>query len=202
MHCSENRFCSQLPPELRCRLCEACVKATFAAGSSVAMDFYKHFLPIEGLCCTCHHHARFAFRPGDFVITPHADSSRDISVMDVSFADDQMGDAKLRFITCTTVAFFKKRDIDELLRDEAFLRVSYANLKDLYAHLTAYLIGVNSSSAYDSVAYVLRWCAHNDIGQLTHEQISVLTGISRTTVTSIIHQIALAEPNFPAPAHS
>lgn len=96
----------------------------------------------------------------------------------------------------TTLAFFNKGEIDALLDDPGFLRASYDNLQDLNAHIVAYLIGVGSSSAHDAVRFVLKYCAHNGIDRLTHEQIAKLTGLSRTTVTSLMREVALAEPEL------
>ena len=80
--------------------------------------------------------------------------------------------------------------------DLNFLRASYDNLKDLCSHLVALLIAMNSASAYDAVAYVLKYCAHNGIGHLTHRQTATITGHSCTTVTSIMHEIALGKPEL------
>lgn len=76
------------------------------------------------------------------------------------------------------------------------MRASYDNLKDLYSHLAAFLIAMNSSSAYDAVAYVLKYCAHNGIEHLTYQQIAAITGHSRTTVAGIMQEIALGEPEL------
>lgn len=196
MHCSENRFCAALDPIARSRLCQVCTKATYAAGTTTSLDYYKHFLVIEGLCCMCHRKVSSAYRPGDFVVTPHANTSREPSVLSVSFDEERTRETKVRFITDVTLAFFSKDAIDEFLEDPAFLAVSYRNLEDLYIHLTAYFVNVYCSSAYDAVAFVLKYSQHNAIGHLTHEQIAALTGISRTTVTTTLHQIALAQPEL------
>lgn len=105
-------------------------------------------------------------------------------------------DTRIHFITDTTLAYFPKERIDKLLEDPGFLAVSYRNLEELYAHLVAYFLGMNSDSAYESVRYALQFCRQNGFGPLTHEQMALLTGHSRTTVTAIMHEIALAEPEL------
>lgn len=195
-HCSYNRFCSALSPVTRSHLCEICTKTTHAAGTEVTMDFYKHFLVVEGLCVCRHNRSSHPYRPGDLVITPHANTSRPLSIASVSFDERDVFETKVCFIHDTTLAYFDKRKIDELLEDPGFLMVSYRNLENLYAHLVAYFIAMESSSAYDSVKYLLQYCKHNGIEGLTHEQIALMTSHSRTTVTSIMHEIALAEPEL------
>lgn len=160
------------------------------------MDFYRHFLVLDGLCLTQHHRTNFLYRPGDFVITPHADQSRATSIASVSFDERTSFSTQLYFLTGATLAYFDKSVIDEMLKDPDFLAASYQNLQDLYAHIVAYLIGIGASSAYDAVKFILQYCAHNDIGHLTHEQIAKATGHSRTTVTAAMHEIALAEPEL------
>lgn len=195
MHCSENRFCASLDPDVRARLCSFCVKTTHAANTHVSMDYYKHFLVLEGLCGPRHGRTCHLYRPGDFVLTPHPDQSRMINLPNVTFEGGDLVTV-MEFFSDVTLAYFDKEKVDELLSDSRFLRASYDNLKDLYVHLVAFPIGLNKSSAYDAVCYVLKYCAHNDIGHLTHEQIAKITGHSRTTVTSIMHEIALAEPDL------
>lgn len=195
-HCSLNRFCAALDPITRSNLCRVCMKTTFSAGTSITMDFYKHFLILDGLCATQHNRARFPYRPGDFVVTPHPTQGRPVTLAQVSFDESPTPGTKVLFIADTAVAFFDKEKIDEFLQDPGFLAVSYANLKELYAQLVAYFIGMNSSTAYDAVRYLLEYCRHNGIAHLTHEEIAKLTGHSRSTVTSIMHEIALAEPEL------
>lgn len=196
LRCYENRFCSSLDPDTRRRLCQACTKSTYAANSKATMNFYRHFLVVEGLCLTKRFRTSFVYRQGDFVVTPHPDESREVNLVDVSFSEGVDYDTDLDFITMTTLAFFDKGEIDALLDDPGFLRASYDNLQDLNAHIVAYLIGVGSSSAHDAVRFVLKYCAHNGIDHLTHEQIARLTGLSRTTVTSLMREVALAEPEL------
>lgn len=160
------------------------------------MDFYRHFLVLDGLCITQHRRVNFMYRPGDFVVTPHADQSRATSIASVSFDEHTSFSTQLHFVTSTSLAFFDKSFIDEMLNSPDFLAASYQNLQDLYAHIVAYLIGVGASSAYDAVKFILQYCAHNNIGHLTHEQIAQATGRSRTTVTAAMHEIALAEPEL------
>lgn len=158
------------------------------------MDFYRHLLVADGLCLTRYNKVGFLYRPGDFVLTPHPDESRPVSISDVSFDESGMYKTELVSITVSTLAHFDKDAIDELLSDPNFLRASCDNSKDLYSHVTAFLIAMNSSSAYDAVTYVLKYCYRNGINHLTHQQIATITGHSRTTVTSIMHE-TVRSPN-------
>ena len=70
LRCYENRFCSSLDPDTRRRLCQACTKPTYAANSKATMNFYRHFLVVEGLCLAKRFRTSFVYRQGDFVVNP------------------------------------------------------------------------------------------------------------------------------------
>ncbi|MDR1184868.1 MAG: hypothetical protein LBK67_08735 [Coriobacteriales bacterium] len=197
-HCFENAFCRKLNKETRSQLCKHCFMSTFAAGSRVPLTFQSDFLVLEGLCLIRQgENVAFVIRPGDFVIPPrfNPDFPESVATLGDEFKKT-MSDSNLLFLTDTTCANFTREHIDEMLNDIDFVKALFDNLSDFCNHSIFYQVLVFHYSAYDAVRYVLNFSKAYNLGDLTHAQIATLTGRNRSTVTQMLHEIALQEPGL------
>ena len=66
----------------------------------------------------------------------------------------------------------------------------------LMFQMTCYQTFLYHDDAYQAVRYVLKLAKAYGLHSLTHMQIALLSGRNRVTVTNILHEIALAEPEL------
>lgn len=196
--CEENAFCKALPEEVRLQLCKHCIKTSFAEHTELQIDVNHPWLVLDGLIVSkANDKPNAIMNAGFFMLTPRfaPEGYADVlpSRIDISYS------LKTFRYTCFTpvvVATFSVRAIDELMNDIRFLRVLFDNIQIQMNAMQMYQVFLYQKQAYDSVAYVLKLAKVHGVSGLTHEKIAELTGRSRTTVTQVMHEIALAEPEL------
>jgi hypothetical protein len=199
-HCSENSFCRTLSEGVREKLCAECVLTTLAQGTYTDVNFESCFLVVDGLCALeVTNVFSMIVRPGDFAVTPNSDpnSLGRLAAIDYGYrARDIFRRTKIHAVKASTCAVFRKEPLKRMFENLEFLHAMYENLRNCSGHALCFHTQVYERPAYDAVAHVLRFERAYVIGNLTHAQIAYLTGKSRSTVTEVMHQIALAEPEL------
>lgn len=198
-NCMNNSFCRTLKPETRERLCARCMISTLAEGTSLKGKFKHPMILLDGLLSV-----RFFDRPntilvpGDMTLTPDftPPAAADIVLTEAEWADYYAGQSH-HCVTPITLAYLPTDLVKELLETSVdFTRAvldRYLFIQTQFSLYQAYLYHYN---AYEAVRYVLRLTRAHGVTGLTHAQIDYLSGRNRTTVTKILHEIALAEPEL------
>lgn len=193
--CAENPFCAGLSQKLRERLCQGCIKTSFAAKSSVEFNSNNLLLILDGLCCMdCNGMPFDVCYRGELMFYP---TTGDGSFFNVK--SDYPGNVDLattgRLVTLENVdcAVFRRQLVEELLDDPEFARAFTSNLMAMYQHAIGFNICVYRADARDAVKFVVEYAKGEGYDYLTHEQIAYLTGLSRSTVTHAMHELALSE---------
>lgn len=199
--CEENAFCRSLDEKTRCELCAFCVKSTYAAGSSVRANQDRVLLVLEGLCCIETRGGILAvLGRGDLfpfpsrMIGPAREAYRQI--VEEAVSERVSGPLKLVAVTDVTCASFELESVVHFLADPVFCSLIYANMFVLLQKSLSYGIEVRQSDAYHAVRFALRVGRVQGIEGLTHAQIAHLTGLGRSTVTKVMHEVALKEPEL------
>lgn len=190
-----NAFCASLAPDLRARLCQACETRRCPSGSLIdATDFRE----------------TFAVLLDGFVVSTYADSadSKPISPMEL------LGDGHVlttprawqtrepmpmtAFVICdSAVALFNHASIEVL--DDTSLDFAWAlfdALRRKQEETALALMTMGSKDARCAIAHVLAFCQRHRIGQLTHAQIALATGLARPTVTKAMGDLIKTEPDL------
>jgi hypothetical protein len=195
--CASNKFCSSLPDDLRCRLCKHCIKTSFAPGTELEIDVNHPWIVLEGLLYSVLGGKPFGLCvPGDFMLTPRFQPAQPDLILDEKDVSGIETGAHYICLTKLLVATFSYRSIAELMEDSRFCREVLDSVNMSSTRNTFYLRQIYAEGAYESVRFALKIAQSCHIRGLTHAQIAKLVGRNRSTVTSVISQIAIAEPEL------
>lgn len=199
--CENNAFCGKLDPELRRELCKRCVKTTLAANSSVSLNHESFVLPLRGLCCMTGGDRVISILPqGDFAFSPSLDpeSWREFEGYSVNKSVERkyLESSRLAAITNTECAMFREEYVRELWVNSDFTRALLANWLRGIQHLILFDLEIYRADAYHAVRYTLMFARSQGLRGLTHAQIAFLTGLGRSTVTRVMQELTIAEPDL------
>ena len=198
--CSANAFCSSLSPDLRERLCACCARCTLAAGSSISAVRGDAFLALSGICAhEGWENLLFVARPGDLVFPPSPEGGNPNKLLVPDFIGIHPApkeESRHIAVTDVRLVMFREKAIHELCNNADFAMALYYNFYEFVQHMLLYDVFVNKGDAYGAVRYVVALAKRCGVQDLTHAQISYLTGRARSTVTQALHELALAEPDI------
>lgn len=200
-NCFENAFCVSLSDELRARLCKRCVKATYAANSSIKINPASMLLPLKGICCTeVSGRVLVIYMPGYLAATPTADSNSWRQLDTVSYgrvhAENMLQISRFIAVTDAEYALFSDDNLNDLLSIPEFSQALRTNWIKGIQSLLFYNMKVYRTNAYSAVKHIMELSRSYDIGRLTHMQIAYLTDLGRSTVTQAMNELIQAEPEL------
>lgn len=196
--CKSNAFCSSLPIVDRDKLCKHCIKTSLAAGTSVKLDPNHPYIVVEGLILvTGDNKPTTIIVPGDLTLTPRFRPQQNgiLAITDEDYRD-YLHSIRLAAMSNIVLAMFSTRIINDMLETAPFARAALDSMLNQTAQISYYQRELHNGTAYDSVRYVLKVARAYNVKKLTHEKIGLMAGRSRTTVTQIMHEIALADPEL------
>lgn len=134
---------------------------------------------------------------GNFLLTPYFRPKTSASFV---LNDQEMSKsyANVRYNCFTNVlaGCFTNEVVEKLLAEYDFLYAIWENTQYQSYFLNLYQNSLYHGSAYDAMSFALRCAAEGGVKRITHEQLALLTGRNRSTVTKAMHEIALAEPEL------
>lgn len=196
--CQENAFCASLSNDVRSRLCKHCIKTSFAAGTAEGIDENHPALLLSGiLCAEVDDKPISVVVPNDFILTPRfRPEGASLPAIDDEAYQTYLSDTSYVCLTDTKMAMFSTRIVKELFETVSFMQALFASTINQLMQMSYFLHELYHGSAYDAVRYALKIARAYDVPKLTHAQIAHMTGRNRTTVTQVMHQIALSEPDL------
>lgn len=137
------------------------------------------------------------YTPGDMALNPSF-SSKEKKVRAMSDADiaRYFANQTQQCITDVHVIVFPNDCVLGMLDNVSFVRWLMENQSMLMFQMTCYQTFLYHDDAYQAVRYVLKLAKAYGLHSLTHMQIALLSGRNRVTMTKILHEIALAEPEL------
>lgn len=197
--CTKNPFCGALPPELREQLCTHCTKTTFADQTEVHIDRKHVWIVIDGLFCSLLEtdQPNSLIVPGTVILNPWFSQFvlTDLKI-DIEAYEEASYRVNYKCLSNMTIAMFTNEYIFEMLDNNIFLKQLFFNIMATDATATTYANYLYQHSAKESIEYVLRLAKTHSLGPLTHRQIAFLTNRNRVTVTRVMHEIALENPDL------
>jgi hypothetical protein len=196
--CRENHFCKSLSHDLRERLCKHCIKTTYAKNSVLKVDMNHPWLLLEGIvCATVSKRPMTIITPGDMLLTPRfRPAMPGILAMDDNDFELYYSNTRYECVTPILAATYSTKIMYDLLEDARFARMVLDSTLNIQMQVLAYQSFLYHNSAYEAVRYILKLARAYHIQGLTHAQIAHLSGRNRTTVTKVIHELALGEPDL------
>lgn len=109
---------------------------------------------------------------------------------------EEIRQVRYRCITRAVFSTLTNKAVEALLEDREFLRTVFDNQLAQSDLITNYQRALYHNTAYTAVRFILQLARYYNIKRLTHAQIALLTGRNRTTVTKVMGEIMLAEPEL------
>ena len=192
-------FCVELPNEIRGSLCEICHIKRYARGQCLRENYWAGSISmvLEGLCVQMETQVSLQrARPVELGTVGTFFNLKELYGVAEEYDIDNYHDT-LCFTTCT-IGVFAVSEFHQLMNDCTSFREA------LFRHLvrvqmpekTAFVSHVGFGDAEESIRFIVKMLMDKGIGYLTHEQIALLTGRSRQTVTTVMKHLQNAEPDL------
>lgn len=199
MSCSycDNYFCKHIMTDkVRPIMCKACHLRSFAKGQLLTINYWSRAFTI--------------LADGLLVVGYQEHVSDKLFVTGIASTGGVVGAAKLfpgcpsdmtgRIVHCVTkctTAAFNDDAYEEALKDQEFADNLIRYCFQLYWYEKEdYIRAIGSRDTTAAVRYVVKYCTDHDIPALTHEQIALICNRARPTVTNILHELTLEEPEL------
>ena len=197
--CARNPFCASLPKETLGKLCPWCVQTDVLAAHVNAHPYRSPSLLVEGaLAAFTDGRLQTIVIPGQLMLVPDlAHDARHplgLSVAEsVSFTNSQTHE----YLLPSTLASFPNAVVDELLEtDLPFVKGILRTFKEQSA-MTSYLsVLLYQRDAAEAVRYTLVLLRELGIAGLTHGQVARIAGRNRVTVTRILGELTVSDPEL------
>ena len=196
--CSQNALCVSLPPEVRRRLCENCIKASYAQDTIMPIDTNHPIVIVEGIVlAVSSDKPLLLMAPGSLLLTPYFTPQKATPwLRSAQEVGEEIRQVRYRCITRAVFSTLTNKAVEALLEDREFLRTVFDNQLAQSDLITNYQRALYHHTAYTAVRFILQLARYYNIKRLTHAQIALLTGRNRTTVTKVMGEIMLAEPEL------
>lgn len=135
--------------------------------------------------------------PGDIGLTPtFGPKDKDILTLSDEELVQFFSAQAQRCITDVRVVVFPTDCFLNLMDRAPFAQRLLENQSHLMMQLVCYQTFLYHDTTYQAVRYILKIAKAYSLRNLTHAQIALLSGRNRVTVTKVLHEIALAEPEL------
>ncbi len=193
----DNYFCKHVMTDaVRPILCKACRLRKFAKGQLLTINYWSKAFTVlvDGL-----------------LVVGYEDPSNDkLFVTGIASTGGVVGAAKIfpdaptemtgRIVHCVTkctTAVFDDHAYEEALKDETFANNVIRYCFQLYWYEKEdFIRAIGSRDTTAAVRYIVKYCVNHGIPALTHEQIALMCNRARPTVTNILHELTLEEPDL------
>lgn len=135
--------------------------------------------------------------PGSLLLTPYFTPQKATPwLRSAQEVGEEIRQVRYRCITRVVFSTLTNKAVEALLEDREFLRTVFDNQLAQSDLITNYQRALYHNTAYTAVRFILQLARYYNIKRLTHAQIALLTGRNRTTVTKVMGEIMLAEPEL------
>lgn len=198
-NCSENAFCSSLPPATRKKLCEGCHRSLIKAGSiQLYRDFERHaMLILDGALMSSIHVGEDVLDYSEDVPTFYLGVPGRMLATNVTFRRREKmyyGNNGMEYLTDCCIASFEHETIRELFfssKDFAqCMALSMIRIMEDTCEMSAIL---RAQSVYLSVHHFMRYLAQFDL-YLTQQQIADVLNCDRASVSKAVARLRKRSP--------
>ena len=127
--CSQNALCVSLPPEVRRRLCENCIKASYAQDTIMPIDTNHPIVIVEGIVlAVSSDKPLLLMAPGSLLLTPYFTPQKATPwLRSAQEVGEEIRQVRYRCITRAVFSTLTNKAVEALLEDREFLRTVFDN---------------------------------------------------------------------------
>ena len=133
--CSQNALCVSLPPEVRRRLCENCIKASYAQDTIMPIDTNHPIVIVEGIVLAVSSDkplllmapgSLLLMAPGSLLLTPYFTPQKATPwLRSAQEVGEEIRQVRYRCITRAVFSTLTNKAVEALLEDREFLRTVF-----------------------------------------------------------------------------